>query len=80
MVEDRQHELFQGLRGGAEEVGRGAAGERAAAIYSLTGSAQRNGLDPEAHLRDVPARIADRPITRLTARLLWNIGHPQATV
>ena len=30
-----------------------AYGERAAAIYSLIGTAKLNGLDPEAYLRDL---------------------------
>ena len=32
-------------------AGSDAGGERAAAIYSLIGSAKLNGLDPEAYLR-----------------------------
>lgn len=36
-----------------------AGGERAAAIYSLIGSAKLNDLDPEAYLRFVIERIAD---------------------
>ena len=35
-----------------------AGGERAAAIYSLIGSAKLNGLDSEAYLREVLTRIA----------------------
>jgi transposase len=38
-----------------------AGGERAAAIYSLIGSAKLNGLDPEAYLRQVLIRVADHP-------------------
>ena len=34
-------------------AGSDAGGERAAAIYSLIGTAKLNGLDPEAYLRDV---------------------------
>ncbi len=33
--------------------GSDSGGERAAAIYSLIGSAQLNSLDPEAYLREV---------------------------
>jgi len=36
-----------------------SGGERAAAIYSLVGTAKLNDLDPEAYLRHVLARIAD---------------------
>lgn len=54
-------------------AGSDAGGERAAAIYSLIGSARMNGLDPEAYLRDVLARIADHPINRIEDLLPWNI-------
>jgi len=37
-------------------AGSDAGGERAAAIYSLIGSAKLNGLDPEAYLREVLSR------------------------
>ncbi len=57
-------------------AGSDAGGERAAAIYSLVGSAKLNGLDPEAYLRDVLARIADHPINRIAELLPWNVGHP----
>ena len=48
---------------------RGA--ERAAALYSLVETAKLNGLDPEAYLRDVLARIADHPVSRLNELLPW---------
>ncbi|MGL4508102.1 MAG: IS66 family transposase [Aeromonas sobria] len=54
-------------------AGSDAGGERAAAIYSLIGSARMNGLDPEAYLRDVLARIADHPINCIEELLPWNI-------
>ena len=43
-------------------AGSDAGGERAAAIYSLLGSAKLNGYNPEAFLREVLTRIADHPI------------------
>jgi transposase len=43
-------------------AGSNAGGERAAAIYSLIGSAKLNGIDPEAYLSHVLACIADHPI------------------
>jgi hypothetical protein len=54
--------------------------ERAAAICSLIETAKLNGLDPETHLRDILARIADHPIKRVVELLPWNImaAQPQA--
>lgn len=55
-------------------AGADSGGERAAAIYSLIGSAKLNGLDPEGYLREVIARIAEHPISRIEELLPWNIG------
>jgi transposase len=55
-------------------AGSDAGGERAAAIYSLIGSAKLNGLDPEAYLREVLTRIADHPIHRIEELLPWNLA------
>ena len=55
-------------------AGSDAGGERAAAIYSLIGSAKLNGLDPEAYLRQVLTRTADHPINRIDELLPWNIS------
>jgi transposase len=54
-------------------AGSNAGGERAAAIYSLIGSAKLNGMDPEAYLSNVLARIADHPINRIEELLPWNV-------
>ena len=55
-------------------AGADSGGERAAAIYSLIGSAKLNGLDPELYLRTVLARIADHPINRIDDLLPWNLA------
>jgi transposase len=54
-------------------AGSDAGGERAAAIYSLIGTAKLNGLDPEAYLRHVIGRIAEHPVNRVDALLPWNV-------
>jgi hypothetical protein len=54
-------------------AGADSGGERAAAIYSLIGSAKLNGLDPELYLRTVLAQIADHPISRIAQLLPWNL-------
>ena len=55
-------------------AGSDDGGERAAAIYTLTGSAKLSGLDPELYLRQVLERIADHPVSRIGELLPWNIG------
>ena len=57
-------------------AGSNAGGERAAAIYSLLGSAKLNGLDPEIYLQHVLERIADHPINRINELLPWNLSLP----
>jgi transposase len=53
-------------------AGADSGGERAAAIYSLIGTAKLNGVDPEAWLRHVLANIADHPVNRVDDFLPWN--------
>lgn len=54
-------------------AGSDRGGERAAAIYTVIGTAKLNGLDPETYLREVLSRIADHPINRIEELLPWNL-------
>jgi transposase len=53
-------------------AGSDSGGERAAAMYTLIGTAKLSGLDPEAYLRHVLTRIADHPIHRIAELLPWS--------
>ena len=55
-------------------MGADAGGERAAAIYSLIGSAKLIGLNPEAYLTHVLTHIAEYPIKRIAELLPWNLA------
>ena len=55
-------------------VGSDSGGERAAAMYSLIGSAKLNGLNPELYLRNVLAHIADHPVSHIQELLPWNLA------
>jgi transposase len=54
-------------------AGSDAGGERAAALYSLIGSAKLIGLDPQAYLLHVIERIADHPINQIEELLPWRV-------
>jgi transposase len=52
--------------------GSDRGGERAAIMYTLIQTARLNGVDPQAWLADVLARINDHKITNLAALLPWH--------
>ena len=54
-------------------AGSKAGGDRAAAIYSIIETAKLNGLEPQAYIADVIAKIAgDWPATRWDELMPWN--------
>nr|WP_084253700.1 IS66 family transposase [Sphingomonas pituitosa] len=64
----RRNWLFAGSRVG---------GERAAAIYTVIHTCKANGVDPQAYIADVIARIADDwPASRWDELLPWNWTPP----
>ena len=52
-------------------AGSDRGGDRAAVMFTLMQTAKLNGVDPQAWLADVLARIADHKITNLAALLPW---------
>jgi len=52
--------------------GSDRGGQRAAAMYGLIVTCKMNGVDPQAWLADVLARIAGHPVHRLDELLPWN--------
>ena len=46
-------------------AGSERGGQRAAFMHSLIGTAKLNGIDPQAWLAEVIARISDLPVSRL---------------
>jgi len=52
-------------------AGSDRGGERAAAIYTLIETAKLNGVDPQAWLADVLARLPDHPVKRINELLPW---------
>ena len=61
-------------------AGADSGGERAAAIYSLIGTAKLNALDPQAYLRFVLERIAEHPINRIDELLPWNVAESEPAI
>ena len=60
----------------ARSLGR----QRAAAIYSLIGTAKLNDIDPEAYLRYVLGRIAEHPINRIDELLPWHLNQSSYSI
>jgi transposase len=60
--------------------GSDRGGRRAAAMYSLIVTAKMNGVDPQAWLADVLARIATHPAHRLDELLPWNWAPKAPTI
>ncbi|MDE1884214.1 MAG: IS66 family transposase [Rhodospirillales bacterium] len=60
-------------------AGSDRGGQRAAAMYSLITTAKMNGVDPQAWLADILARIASHPAHRLDELMPWNWTGPQAS-
>jgi transposase len=57
-------------------AGSDSGGERAALFYTLIRTATLNGIEPEAYLRDLIARIGSHPVNRLHELLPWNWAPP----
>lgn len=60
--------------------GSDRGGARAAALYTLIGTAKLSDIDPQAWLADVLERIADLPVSRLPQLLPWNWRSHAASV
>ena len=57
-------------------AGSNTGGERAAAMYSILQTAKLNGVNPEAYLADILARIAaGHPINRIDQLMPWAYQH-----
>jgi len=65
VVLGRKNYLFMGSDDG---------GHRAAALYSLIGTAKLNGADPALYLRTVLAKLPDHPINQIQQLLPWNLA------
>ena len=55
-------------------AGSDDGGERAAAMYTLIGTAKLNDLNPENYLRYLLERIAEHPINKIDELLPWSLA------
>jgi transposase len=55
-------------------MGSDSGGQRAAALYSLIGTAKLNGLDPALYLRTLLAKLPEHPINQIQQLLPWNLA------
>jgi transposase len=53
-------------------AGSDTGGDRAAIMYTIIETAKMSGLNPEAYLHHIIARIADHPINKIDQLLPWN--------
>ena len=53
-------------------AGSDAGGHRAAAVYTLVETCKLNGVDPQAWLAHVLAKLPDHPAKRIDELLPWN--------
>jgi hypothetical protein len=58
-------------------AGSARGGQRAAIMYNLITTAKMNGVDPQAWLADILARIANHPAQRLDELMPWNWTGPR---
>ena len=56
-------------------AGSDRGGQRAAVMFTLIQTAKLNGVDPQAWLADILARISDHKIIDLAELLPWNWRH-----
>jgi hypothetical protein len=60
-------------------AGSDVGGERAAAMYTLIGTARLCGIDPQAYLEHVLRHLPDHPANRVAELLPWNVGQSSAS-
>ena len=53
-------------------AGSDRGGQRAAVMFTLIQTAKLNGIDPQAWLADVLARLPDHPASKVANLLPWN--------